>query len=194
MYSLLSPYLGQLTCGIDIDLSPYNVEDTVASTLVTSSEPPDIDNMEVTPLDISIEDLCETNKKVYVEFKWTENESWWVLMSHKTHVPSLKLDPKTGNMWQYNAVVGYIESQKSGVLATMLSDYEEFIANLMRSRIVATGMFAMLSKHWLKKAFLIGFPKVGSVTSSYHQRVHTKLFIFFGSSPKTKTVLPNKRS
>ena len=74
MYSLLSPYLGQLTCGIDIDLSPYNVEDTVASTLVMSSERPDIDNMEVTPLHISIEDLRATNKKVYVEFKLTEND------------------------------------------------------------------------------------------------------------------------
>ena len=73
MYSLLSPYLGQLTCGIDIDLSPYNVEDAVASTLVTSSECLGIDNMEVFPLHISIEDLRETNKKVYVEFKLTKN-------------------------------------------------------------------------------------------------------------------------
>ena len=74
MYSLLSPYLGQLTCGTDIDLSPYNVEDAVASTLVTSSERPDIDNMEVTSLHISIEDLRETSKKVYVEFKLAANE------------------------------------------------------------------------------------------------------------------------
>ena len=74
MYSLLSPYLGQLTCGIDIDLPPYNIEDAVALTLVTSSEHPDIDNMEVTSLHISIEDLRETNKKVYVEFRLTENE------------------------------------------------------------------------------------------------------------------------
>ena len=73
MYSLLSPYLGQLTCGIDINLSPYNFADAVVSTLLTSSERPDIDNMEVTPLHISIEDLRETNKKVYVEFKLTEN-------------------------------------------------------------------------------------------------------------------------
>ena len=74
MYSLLSPYLGQLTCGIDIDLPPYNIEDAVALTLATSSEHPDIDNMEVTPLHISIEDLRETNKKVYVQFRLTENE------------------------------------------------------------------------------------------------------------------------
>ena len=51
-------------------------------------------------------------------------------MSHEAHVPSLKLDPKTGNARQYNAVVGYVKSQKSGVRATMLSDYEEFIADL----------------------------------------------------------------
>ena len=63
MYSLLSPYLGQMTCGIDINLSSYNVEDAVASTLVASSEGLDIDNMEVTPLHIFIEDLCETNMK-----------------------------------------------------------------------------------------------------------------------------------
>ena len=45
----------------------------MASTLVTSSEHPDIDNIEVTPLHISIEDFRETNKKVYVEimFKLT---------------------------------------------------------------------------------------------------------------------------
>ena len=144
MYSLLSPYLGQLTCRTDIDLSPYNVEDAVASTLVTSSEHPDIDNMEFTPLHISIEDLRDTNKKVYVEFKLTENEVtltelqistptcsvFDILMSHETHVPSLKLDPKTGNARQYNAVAGYVKSQKFGVHATMLSDYEEFIADL----------------------------------------------------------------
>ena len=100
-----------MTSGIDIDLSPYNVEDTVASTLVTSSERPDIDNIEVTPLHISIEDLRETNQKVYVEFRLTENEVtltepqistpirsvFDVLMSHETHVPSLKLDPETRN-------------------------------------------------------------------------------------------------
>ena len=112
MYSLLSPYLDQLNCGIDTDLSSCNVEDTVASTLVRSSECPDINNMEVTPLYISIKDLHETNKKVYVEFKLTENKVklielqistpthsvFDVLMNHKTHVPSLKLAPKTGNM------------------------------------------------------------------------------------------------
>ena len=87
MYSLLSPYLGQLACGIDIN------------------------NMEVTPVHISIEDLPETNKKVYVGFKLTENEVtltepqistptrsvFDVLMSHETQVPSLKLGPKKGN-------------------------------------------------------------------------------------------------
>ena len=74
MYSLLSPYLGQLTCGMDIDLSPYNVENVVPSKSVMSSERPDIDNMEVTPLHISIKDLRETNNRVYVDFKITENE------------------------------------------------------------------------------------------------------------------------
>ena len=44
----------------------------------------------------------------------------------------------------------------------------------------------------IKKGFPHHFPKVVSITSSYHHRVHTKLFISFGSSPKTKTVLPNK--
>ena len=141
---MLSPFLGQLTCRTDIDLSPYNVEDALASTLVTSSEHPDIDNMEFTPLHISIKDLRDTNKKVYVEFKLTENEVtltepqistptcsvFDILMSHETHVPSFKLDSKTGNVRQYNTVVGYVKSQKFGVHATMLSDYEEFIANL----------------------------------------------------------------
>ena len=44
----------------------------------------------------------------------------------------------------------------------------------------------------IKKVFLIGFPKVVSVTSRYHHRVYTKLIISFRRSPKTKTVLPNK--
>ena len=52
-----------------------------------------------------------------------------VLMSHETNVPSLKLDPKTGNARQY-AVVGYAKSKRFGFRATMLSDYEEFIADL----------------------------------------------------------------
>ena len=51
-------------------------------------------------------------------------------MSHKTLVPSLKLDPKTANARQYNTVAGYVKSQKFGVHATMLSDYEEFIVDL----------------------------------------------------------------
>ena len=33
-------------------------------------------------------------------------------------------------MRQYKAVLGYVKSQKFGVRATMLSDYEEFITNL----------------------------------------------------------------
>ena len=168
MYSLLSPYLGQLTCGIDIDLSPYNVEDAVTATLVMSSEHPDIDNMEVTPLHVSIKDLCETNKKVYGEFKLTESEVtltelqistptgsvFDILMSHKTHVPSLKLDPKTGNAQQYNAVVGYVKSQKFGVCASMLSDYEEFIADLC-------SLLWDIDPHYYKlKSGYCGFPSV----------------------------------
>ena len=116
----------------------------MASTLVTSFEHPGIDNMEVIPFHISIEDLRETNKKVQVEFKLTENEVtltepqnstpirsvFEVLMSHETHVPSLKRDPKTGNARHHNVVVGYVKSQKFSIRATMLSDYEEFIADL----------------------------------------------------------------
>ena len=165
---MLSPYLGQLTCGTDIDLSPYNVENAVASTLVTSSERPDIDNMEVTPLHISIKDLRETNKKVYVEFKLTENEVtltepqisrstcsvFDILMSHETHVPSLKLDPKTGNARQYNAVAGYVKSQKFGVHATMLSDYEEFIADL------CSLLWDIVSHYYKLKSWNCSFPNV----------------------------------
>ena len=76
---------------------------------VTSSERSDINNVEVTPLHISMQDLCRTNKKVFIEFKLTENEItltepqnstptrslFDVLMSHETHIPPLKLDPKT---------------------------------------------------------------------------------------------------
>ena len=127
-----------------MNLSPYNVEDAVASTLVTSIERRDIDNMEVTPWHISIEGLHETNKKVHVEFKLIENEVTLtepqistpnrsvldVLMSHGTHVASFKLDPKTGNARQYDAVVGCVKFQNFGLCATMLSDHEEFIADL----------------------------------------------------------------
>ena len=117
----------------------------MASTLVASSERPDIDHMEVNPLHISIKDLRETNEKVYIYFKLTENEVtltktanqytnsfcvWRFDDSENTRPPSLKLDPKTGNARQYNAAVGYVKSQKFGVRATMLYDYEEFITNL----------------------------------------------------------------
>ena len=53
-----------------------------------------------------------------------------ILISHETHVPSsLKLDPETVIAQQYNAVAGYVKSQKFDVRVTMLSDYVEFIAD-----------------------------------------------------------------
>ena len=39
----------------------------------------------------------------------------------------------------------------------------------------------------IKKGFPCWFHKVVSITSSYHHRVNTKLFISFGSSAKRKT-------
>ena len=168
MYSLLSPYLGQLTCGTHVHLFPYNVEEAVASTLVTSSECPDIDNMEVTPLHISVEDLRETSKTFYVDFKLTENEVtltepqirtptpsvFDVLMSHEKHVPSLKLDSKTGNSRHYNAVIGYVKSPKFGVCATMLSEYEEFIADFC-------SLLWDINPHYYKlKSWYCSFPNV----------------------------------
>ena len=124
--------------------------------------------MEVTPLHISIKDLRETNKKVYVEFKLTENEVtltepqistptcsvFDVLMSHETHALSLKLDPKTGNARQYNTVVGYVKSKNFGVRVTMLSDYEEFTADL------CSPLWNINSHYYKLKSQYSNFPNV----------------------------------
>ena len=76
-----------------------------------------------------------------------------VLMGHETDMSSLKLDPKTQNARQYNAVVGYAQSQKSGVLATMLSNYEEFIADLC-------SLWWDIDRHYYKlKSWYCSFPK-----------------------------------
>ena len=122
----------------------------------------------MSPLHISIKDLRQTKKKVYVEFKLTENEVtltepqfstptrsvFCVLISHETHVPSLKRDPMTRNARQYNAVVGYVKSQSFGVLATLLSNYKEFITDLC-------SLWWGIDRHYYKlKSWYCSFPNV----------------------------------
>ena len=51
-------------------------------------------------------------------------------MSNATHIPSLKADPKSNDLRQYNAIINYVQEQKYGVRATMMGDYENLISAL----------------------------------------------------------------
>ena len=77
-----------------------------------------------------MQDLCGTNKKVFIEFKLTENEItltepqnstptrslFDVLMSHETHIPPLKLDPKTLNETRDNATLLLVTSNPKSLV------------------------------------------------------------------------------
>ena len=49
--------LGDLSCGRSVDLSLYDVENALASSFVTKSEQPCINEMQPTLLEITIDDL-----------------------------------------------------------------------------------------------------------------------------------------
>ena len=147
---VLPPYVGTLRCGRAVDLSEFDVENTVASSYVTKNEQPKMEDMQPTPLEIAVEELQETNKKIFVIFtfpKFTSNSMeipdnvptpnilvvptrtvFDVLMVQQTHYPALKPDPKTGDVHQRNAVVSYIRDQKFGVKGAILEDFEKLVA------------------------------------------------------------------
>ena len=68
MSATLVLVVGDLCCGISIDLSLYDVENALKSSFVTKSEQPCINEMQPAPLEIIIDGLQETNKKVFVIF------------------------------------------------------------------------------------------------------------------------------
>ena len=89
--------------------------------------------MQPTPLETSIDDLQETNKKIFLMFILSKQKSnsvepleqsvrdpvpdvpirsiFDVLMAQHTHYPAIKPDPKTGDVRQCNAVVSYMCDQ-----------------------------------------------------------------------------------
>ena len=67
--------LGDLSCGRSVDLSLYDVENALASSFVTKSEQPCINEMEPTPLEITIDDLQKTNKKIFVIFTLSKQKN-----------------------------------------------------------------------------------------------------------------------
>ena len=119
------------------DLSLYDVENALASSFVTKSEEPCINEMQPTPLEITIDDLQETNKKIFVMFTLSKQRNssvepleqsvpdpvpdvpirsvFNVLMVQHTHYPAVKPDPKTGDVCLRDAVVSYTCDQKFGV-------------------------------------------------------------------------------
>ena len=141
--------LGDLSCGRRVDLSLYDVENALASSFVTKSEQPCINEMHPTPLEKTIDDLQETNKKIFLMLTLSKQESNSVepleqsvpdpvpdvptrsvfdaLMVQHTHYPAIKLDSKTGDVRQCNAVVSYTCDQKSDVKGTVLHDFENLL-------------------------------------------------------------------
>ena len=141
--------LGDLSCGGSVDLSLYDVENVLASSFVTKSEQPCINEMQPTPLEITIDNLQETNKKMFACSHFQKQKSNSVepleqsvpdpvthvpirsvfdaLMVQNTHYPAVKPDPKTGDVRQRNAVVSYICDQKFGVKGTVLDDFENLV-------------------------------------------------------------------
>ena len=103
-----------------------------------------MEDMQPTPLEIAVEEIQETNQKIFVMFslpKFTSNSTempdnvpspnipiaptWIVfdnLMVQHTHYPAIKPGPKTGDVHQRNAVVSYICDQKFVVTGTVLED------------------------------------------------------------------------
>ena len=67
--------LGDLSCERSVDLSIYDVENALASSFVTKSEQPCINEMEPTPLEITIDDLQKTNKKIFVIFTLSKQKN-----------------------------------------------------------------------------------------------------------------------
>ena len=119
--------LGDLSCVRSIDLSLYDEENALASSFLIKSEQPCINEMHLTPLEITIDDLQETNKKSFVMFTLSKQKNnsvepleqsvpdhvpdvtirsvFGVLMVQHTHYPAVKPDSKTGDVRQHNTVV-----------------------------------------------------------------------------------------
>ena len=75
---ILTPFVDTLCCGRAVDLSEFDVENAVASSYVTKNEQRKMEDMQPTPLEIVVEELQETNKKIFVMFtfpKFTSNRN-----------------------------------------------------------------------------------------------------------------------
>ena len=106
--------LGDLSCGRSIDLSLYDVENASVSSFVIKSEQPCVNEMQLMPLEITIDDSQKTNKKIFVMFTLSKQKNnsvepleqsvsdhvpdvtirsvFGVLMVQHTHYPAVKSD------------------------------------------------------------------------------------------------------
>ena len=169
-------FLGDLSCGRSVDLSLYDVKNALASSTVTKSEQPCINEMQPTPLEITIDNLQETNKKIFVMFTLSKQKNnsvepieqsvpdpvpdvpirsvFDILMVQYTHYPAVKPNPKTGDVRQRNAVLSYICDQKFGVKGTVLDDFENLVTKFC-------SLLWVIDPHYYKlKATGCGFPNL----------------------------------
>ena len=71
----LAPFVGILRCG---GWGGFSVENAVASSYVSKNEQPKMEDMRPTPLEIAVEEIQETNQKIFVMFslpKFTSNST-----------------------------------------------------------------------------------------------------------------------
>lgn len=123
--------LDDLSCGRDLDFSNFDLGNAVASSFVIKLEQPSMNEIQPTPLQITIDEVEET-KKMFVMFNLSELEKnsdqtldqevpttvpnvpictvFDVLMVQQTHFPALKPDIKMRDIRQQNAVVSYIRN------------------------------------------------------------------------------------
>ena len=86
--------LGDLSCQRSIDLYLHDVGNALASSFVIKSEQPCINEMQLTPLEMTIDDLQKTNKKIFVMFTLSKQKSKSVEpleQSVPDHVPDVTI-------------------------------------------------------------------------------------------------------
>ena len=90
---VLPPYVGTLRCGRAVDLSEFDVENTVASSYVTKNEQPKMEDMQPTPLEIAVEELQETNKKIFLMFTFPKFASNSMEIPDNVPTPNILVVP-----------------------------------------------------------------------------------------------------
>ena len=138
-----------LSCGIDIDLSWADPETCRALTFVTAADKPRFDDLEPTPMNLSLDEIYEEKKTtLYIQFelkefkKQTDQEAKqpdvpkksvfdFLMSDNHTHYPSQKPAQNTGNVKQFNVFIAFLKEHKFGVKNSSLEDYEHFVKDFV---------------------------------------------------------------